>query len=88
MTELTMNHAFQRLEAVNDRLRDVLKRWDSLSDKERFAYVRGVQEDLANALTPAINWRILAYLNGVIIVPCRFLLGIHQRLTRWRRSRR
>jgi hypothetical protein len=84
--KLTMNHAFERLEAINSRLRDVLERWDNLSDKERFAYVRQVQEDLANALTPAINWRTVAYLNGVAILPMRLLLKAHRWVTRlWKR---
>lgn len=85
--ELTMNHAFQRLEVINDQLRNVLKQWEDLSDRERYAYVREAQENLANVMTPAANWRTMAYLNGVAIVPGQLLLGLHQRLRRWWKRR-
>jgi hypothetical protein len=79
-SRLTMNGAADKLIRANDELRDVIENWDEIPDSIRYARIRQVQWDLANAITPAANWKIMAEIDDVIIVPVRKLIAFLRQL--------
>lgn len=88
-----MDMVAERLSDFNDALLDLLKRWDELSDDERKRQLNVIRQSFANYIVSAINWRVKARVNGVIIIRAPRLLAMrhfiqrtYHRLGHWLRK--
>lgn len=87
--KLAMDRIGGRLMYLNARMVLLREYWGYLSDDYRHEQFIMIQGEFANAITPAAfpdSWRVLAEVNGVIILPARQVLAARRWLRRlWRR---